>query len=61
MGTKIGQSTKIYDRIADKFLDHIPAGSVVVPGSVPSSSGNCYLNVAIIVKKVTLETKNKLV
>ena len=59
MGTKIGQSTKIYDRIADKFLDHIPAGSVVVPGSVPSSTGNCHLNAAIVVKKVTLETKNK--
>ena len=59
MGTKIGQSTKIYDRVADKFLDHIPAGSVVVPGSIPSSTGNCHLNAAIIVKKVTLETKHK--
>ena len=59
MGTKVGQSTKIYDRNEDKFLDHIPPGSVVVPGSVPSSTGNCHLNAAIIVKKVTLATKEK--
>lgn len=59
MGTKIGQSTKIYDRNENKFLNHIPPGSVVVPGSVPSASGNCHLNAAIIVKKVTLETKQK--
>lgn len=60
MGTKIGQSTKIYDRTNDEFLDCIPPGSVVVPGSVPSSLGHCNLNAAIIVKKVTLETKNKI-
>ncbi|MEE2769740.1 MAG: 2,3,4,5-tetrahydropyridine-2,6-dicarboxylate N-succinyltransferase [Pseudomonadota bacterium] len=59
MGTKIGQSTKIYDRINDQFLNHIPPGSVVVPGSVPSSTGHCHLNAAIIVKQVTLETKQK--
>ncbi len=59
MGTKIGQSTKIYDRESDTFLDHIPPESVVVPGSVPSSVGNCHLNAAIIVKKVTKQTRQK--
>lgn len=59
MGTYIGRSIKIYDRTEERFLDHIPPRSVVIPGSVPSQSGNCHLKAAIIVKKVINETAKK--
>ncbi len=60
MGVYIGQSTKIYDRENDKILyGKVPKGSVVVAGSLPSSKGNCNLYAAIIVKKVTAQTKQK--
>lgn len=59
MGTFIGRSIKIYDRTEDRFLDHIPPKSVVVSGSVPSQSGHCHLQAAIIVKKVTEDTAKK--
>src|SRR5207249_9749232 len=37
MGVYIGQSTKIYDREKDEIIyGRIPAGSVVVPGNLPS-------------------------
>lgn len=59
MGTFIGRSIKIYDRTQDRFLDHIPPRSVVIPGSVPSQSGHCQLNAAIIVKQVYKDTMKK--
>jgi 2,3,4,5-tetrahydropyridine-2-carboxylate N-succinyltransferase len=60
MGVYIGQSTRIYDRENDQVLyGRVPAGSVVVPGNLPSSTGNCSLYAAIIVKKVDEKTRSK--
>jgi len=40
MGVFIGQSTRIYDRERDEILyGRVPAGAVVVPGSLPAKNG----------------------
>jgi 2,3,4,5-tetrahydropyridine-2-carboxylate N-succinyltransferase len=58
MGVYIGQSTRIYDRERDEVLyGRVPAGAVVVPGSLPSSEGRCSLYAAVIVKRVDEKTK----
>lgn len=60
MGVYIGQSTRIYDRDKDEVLyGRVPAGAVVVPGTLPSSKGNCNLYAAIIVKRVDAKTRAK--
>lgn len=60
MGVFIGQSTKIYDRTTGEiYRGRVPAGSVVVPGSLPSKQGNCSLYAAIIVKRVDAKTRAK--
>ncbi len=60
MGVYIGQSTKIYDReTGEVHYGRVPAGSVVVPGSVPASNGKYSLYAAIIVKKVDAQTRAK--
>lgn len=60
MGVYIGQSTRIYDRENDEILyGRVPAGAVVVPGSLPSSTGDCHLYAAIIVKRVDAKTRAK--
>jgi 2,3,4,5-tetrahydropyridine-2-carboxylate N-succinyltransferase len=60
MGTFISQSTKIYDRSTGEVLyGRVPAGSVVVPGSLPSSDGKYSLSCAVIVKRVDAQTKAK--
>lgn len=60
MGVYIGQSTKIYDRDKDEvFYGKIPAGSVVVPGTLPSKNGKAHLYCAVIVKKVDYKTLSK--
>lgn len=60
MGVYIGQSTKIYDRETGEIhYGRVPAGSVVVPGSLPSKDGKCSLYAAIIVKKVDAQTRAK--
>lgn len=60
MGVFIGQSTKIYDRESDQVLyGKVPAGSVVVSGSLPSSNGKYNLYCAVIVKKVDEKTRSK--
>jgi 2,3,4,5-tetrahydropyridine-2-carboxylate N-succinyltransferase len=60
MGVYIGQSTKIYDRETGEIhYGRVPAGSVVVPGSLPSSCGKYSLYAAIIVKKVDAQTRAK--
>ena len=44
MGVFIGQSTKIYHRGTGEILyGRVPAGSVVVPGSLPTPDGKCSL------------------
>jgi 2,3,4,5-tetrahydropyridine-2-carboxylate N-succinyltransferase len=60
MGVFIGQSTKIYDRATGQVLQgRVPAGSVVVSGSLPSSDGKYSLYCAVIVKRVDAQTRNK--
>ncbi len=60
MGVFISQSTRIYDRENDEVIyGRVPAGSVVVPGTLPSSKGNCNLYAAIIVKHVDAGTRAK--
>ena len=60
MGVYIGQSTKIYDRDSGEVsYGRVPAGSVVVPGSLPSSDGKYSLYCAVIVKHVDEKTRAK--
>ena len=59
MGVFLGQSTKIVDRATGEvFMGEVPAGSVVVSGSMPSTGGvNLYC--AVIVKRVDAQTRAK--
>jgi len=60
MGVFIGQSTRIYDRASGEILrGRVPAGSVVVPGSLPADDGRYSLACAIIVKRVDAQTRAK--
>jgi len=60
MGVFVGQSTKILDRETGQVLyGRIPAGSVVVPGTMPSADGKYGLYCAVIVKKVDARTRAK--
>jgi 2,3,4,5-tetrahydropyridine-2-carboxylate N-succinyltransferase len=60
MGVYIGQSTPIYDR-ATRTISYgrVPAGSVVVSGSLPRDNGEYSLYAAIIVKRVDAQTRSK--
>jgi 2,3,4,5-tetrahydropyridine-2-carboxylate N-succinyltransferase len=60
MGVFLGQSTRIYDR-ATKTITYgrIPAGSVVVSGSLPAADGSHSLYCAVIVKQVDERTRSK--
>ncbi|QDL54577.1 2,3,4,5-tetrahydropyridine-2,6-dicarboxylate N-succinyltransferase [Rhodoferax aquaticus] len=59
MGVYIGQSTPIYDRSTDTVsYGRIPAGSVVVSGSLPKGDGKYSMYAAIIVKKVDAKTRS---
>ncbi|MCC6210242.1 MAG: 2,3,4,5-tetrahydropyridine-2,6-dicarboxylate N-succinyltransferase [Burkholderiales bacterium] len=60
MGVFIGQSTKILDRETGEVLyGRVPAGSVVVAGTMPSGDRGCALYCAVIVKKVDAKTRAK--
>lgn len=60
MGVFLGASTKIYHRQKRTIsYGRIPAGSVVVPGSLPSKSGDAQLYCAVIVKEVDAKTRSK--
>ena len=60
MGVFIGQSTRIYDRERDEIIyGRVPAGAVVVPGSLPASNGKYSLYCAVIVKRVDAQTRAK--
>jgi 2,3,4,5-tetrahydropyridine-2,6-dicarboxylate N-succinyltransferase len=60
MGVFIGQSTRIYDRTSNRILQgRVPAGSVVVPGALPSGDGRYALACAVIVKRVDAQTRAK--
>lgn len=60
MGVYIGQSTRIYDRETGEIhYGRVPAGAVVVPGTLPAKDGSHSLYAAIIVKKVDAKTRAK--
>jgi 2,3,4,5-tetrahydropyridine-2-carboxylate N-succinyltransferase len=60
MGVFIGASTRIYDReTREVSFGRVPAGSVVVPGSLPAPDGSHSLACAVIVKKVDAQTRAK--
>jgi 2,3,4,5-tetrahydropyridine-2-carboxylate N-succinyltransferase len=60
MGVFLGQSTRIYDRASGEILQgRVPAGSVVVPGTLPSKDGKYGLYCAVIVKRVDSQTRSK--
>ncbi len=59
MGVYIGQSTPIYDRTTGETIyGRVPAGSVVISGSLPRDGGKYNLYAAIIVKKVDAKTRS---
>lgn len=61
MGVFLGQSTPIYNRMTGEIIyGKVPAYSVVVPGSLPSSDGKYSLYCAVIVKSVDAKTKSKI-
>ncbi|MBU2719410.1 2,3,4,5-tetrahydropyridine-2,6-dicarboxylate N-succinyltransferase, partial [Acidithiobacillus ferridurans] len=60
MGVFIGSSTRIYDRASGEITyGRVPAGSVVVSGSLPSKDGSYSLYCAVIVKQVDAKTLGK--
>ena len=60
MGVFIGQSTRIYNRATgETSYGRVPAGSVVVSGSLPSADGKYSLYCAVIVKQVDEKTRSK--
>jgi 2,3,4,5-tetrahydropyridine-2-carboxylate N-succinyltransferase len=60
MGVFLGQSTRIYNRATGEVsYGRVPAGSVVVSGSLPSADGRYSLYCAVIVKQVDARTRSK--
>ncbi|GMU42058.1 MAG: 2,3,4,5-tetrahydropyridine-2,6-dicarboxylate N-succinyltransferase [Xanthomonadales bacterium] len=60
MGVFLGQSTRIYDRATGAIsYGRVPAGSVVVSGSLPAADGSHSLYAAVIVKRVDEKTRAK--
>ena len=60
MGVFLGQSTRIYNRATGEIsYGRIPAGSVVVSGSLPAKDGSHSLYAAVIVKQVDERTRSK--
>ena len=61
MGVYLGKSTKIYNRATGEITyGEIPAGSVVVPGSLPSKKpGGPNLYCVVIIKTVDERTRSK--
>ena len=60
MGVFLGQSTRIYDRTTGTVTyGRVPAGSVVVAGSLPAADASHSLYAAVIVKRVDAKTRAK--
>ena len=60
MGVFLGQSTRIFDRASGAVsYGRVPAGSVVVAGTLPARDGSHSLYCAVIVKKVDAKTRAK--
>jgi len=61
MGVYIGRSTRIYNRMTgETTYGRIPAGAVVVSGSLPAADGSHSLYCAVIVKQVDDKTRGKI-
>ena len=59
LGVYLGQSTPIYDRATGEIsYGRVPAGSVVISGSLPKEGGKYSMYAAIIVKKVDAKTRS---
>lgn len=60
MGVFLGQSTRIYNRETGEInTGRVPAGSVVVAGSLPAKDGSHSLYAAVIVKQVDEKTRSR--
>ncbi len=60
MGVHLGRSTKIFDReTREVSTGRIPAGSVVIAGTLPSPDASYSTACAVIVKKVDAQTRAK--
>lgn len=60
MGVFIGSNTPIYNRKTGEIIyGRVPAGSVVLAGSLPSKTGHCHLNCAVIIKQIDNRTRAK--
>ena len=60
MGVFSGQGTRIYNRESGEVsYGRVPAGSVVVSGSLPAADGSHSLYCAVIVKQVDEKTRAK--
>jgi 2,3,4,5-tetrahydropyridine-2-carboxylate N-succinyltransferase len=60
MGVYIGQSTPIYDRATgETTYGRVPAGSVVISGSLPRDGGKYNVLAAVIVMRVDAQTRSK--
>ena len=60
MGVYIGQSTPIYNRATDTVsYGRVPAGSVVISGTLPKNDGKYSMYAVIIVKTVDAQTRAK--
>jgi 2,3,4,5-tetrahydropyridine-2-carboxylate N-succinyltransferase len=60
MGVFLGQSTRIFNReTGEVSYGRVPAGSVVVSGTLPSGERSCALYCAVIVKRVDARTRAK--
>ena len=60
MGVFLGQSTRIFNRATGKIsTGRVPAGSVVVAGSLPAADGSHSLYCAVIVKQLDAKTRAK--
>ena len=59
-GVHIGSSTKIFERATREVsYGRIPAGSVVIAGTLPAPDGSCSAACALIVKRVDAQTRSK--
>ena len=60
MGVFITQSTPIYNRHTREITyGRVPAGSVVIPGTLPSADGHYGRHCVVIVKQVDEKTRQK--
>ena len=60
MGVFITQSTPIYNRQTKTVsYGRVPAGSVVIPGTLPSADGSYGRHCVVIVKQVDAKTRQK--